>query len=581
MTTHFDPRAALVRQQEYESLRIGAAPKGKYASESARVADLPIWEAGDVPDLTSKYRSPTGSWSLRPIQSSGLWHAEQTGGLIGPVGVGGGKGLLTMLLPHAMNAKRPLLLLPANLLETFHMEYRKFKPHFRLASHLKVLTYSALSVASGADFLNRYQPDLIIGDEAHNLRHPESTRTKRLLRYARAFPETKHCYLSGTLTKRGLRDYAHLAELALGPNAPLPLDLGELLAWANCVDADGRPTDGDWGVFGPALLPAWRGYDPDERPVAARSAYMQRFRASCGVVASDESDLGVGLYFNELPLVEPESIREARLDLRDTWCRPDGEELVDALQVFRVESQMSSGFYYVWDWPLGIVDEEWMEKRASWHKAVRRLLKRNDPQYDSPMRVALGIARGTLEDADATRAYEDWQGVKGRPRPPTKTMWLSDFLVRWAGEWALERLSRKEQGLIWYEHVALGAALAELGLPVYGPGRDPQTAREPVICVSIAAHGTGKNLQKFSRSLVLNWPASGTTVEQLVGRTHRPGQLADDVQVDYPAHTPQARNALRRSRIDAQYIEATMDTKQKVNYGTWTPNTWQSSDGEE
>jgi hypothetical protein len=563
----FDPRAALARQQEYEALRVAASPSD-HASETARVMALPSC-TDTPPDLTERYRSATGAWSLRPIQSSGLWHAERTGGLIGPVGVGGGKGLLTMLLPHALRSRRPLLLLPANLLETFHMEYRKFKPHFNVATNLKVLTYSALSVASGADFLNRYQPDLIIGDEAHNLRHPESTRTKRLLRYSRAFPETRHCYLSGTLTKRGLRDYAHLAELALGPNAPLPLDLGELLAWANCVDADGRPSDGDWRVFAP-MLPEWEEFYDENRKARGRDAFMTRFRSSFGVVASDESQLGVSLYFRERSLEEPDAIREARLDLRQTWCRPDGEELVSALEVYRVESQMSSGFYYVWDWPDGIVDEEWMEKRASWHKAVRRLLKRNDPQYDSPMRVALGVARGTLRDSEAAEAYVAWCGVKDRPRPPTRAVWLSDFLVRWAGEWALERLAKKEPGIVWYEHTALGEALGALGLPVYGPGRDPQTARDSVLAASITAHGTGKNLQRFAHSLVVNWPSSGTVVEQLVGRMHRPGQLADEVVVEYPAHTPQARNALRRSRTDARYIEATLATAQKVNYGTWT-----------
>ena len=564
----FDPRAVLARQQEYEALRVSAAPS-EYASESARVVALPTCTE-EVPDLTDQYRTATGSWSLRPIQSAGLWHAAKTNGLIGPVGVGGGKGLLTMLLPLALKAQRPLLLLPANLLETFHMEYRKFRPHFRVASNLKVLTYSALSVASGADFLNRYQPDLIIGDEAHNLRHPESTRTKRLLRYARAFPETKHCYLSGTLTKRGLRDYAHLAELALGANAPLPLDLGELLAWANCIDADGRATDGDWRVFGAALLPGWEQLYDDARRQQGREAFMRRMRSSYGVVASDESALGVSLYFHERALAEPEVIREARLDLRETWCRPDGEELVSALEVYRVESQMSSGFYYVWDWPDGVVDEEWMEKRASWHKAVRRLLKRNDPQYDSPMRVALGVARGTLRDSDASEAYVAWCEVKDRPRPPTRAVWLDDFLVRWAGEWALERLAKKEPGIVWYEHTALGEALAALGLPVYGPGSDPQTARDSVLAASITAHGTGKNLQKFAKSLVLNWPSSGTMVEQLVGRTHRPGQMADEVTIEYPAHTPQARNAIRRSRVDARYIETTLATAQKLNYGTWT-----------
>lgn len=570
MAGAFDMRAALARHDAYRATLPVKAPT--HQSEGARIAGLPRWSADDVPDLTSRYRTPTGTMSLRPVQNQMLWNLERSGGLCGPVGVGGGKGLFTMLAPVALDAKRPLLLLPANLQDTFHMEYRKFRAHFKVATHLKIMTYSALSVNSGADFLMKYQPDLIICDEAHFLRHLTSTRTKRFMRYARQFPLTKYAFISGTMTKRGLKDYAHLMELALGNGAPIPLQLNDLLSWANVLDADGVATDSDWGPFNRCLLPR----NPTRNVRVAREAFAERFRATPGVVASDESNLGVGLYFHEMPVVEPEVVKTARLELQRTWCRPDGEELVDAFAVFRVEQQLSSGFYYVWDWPNGVVDTEWMEKRAAWNKSVRRILKCNDHRWDSPLRVALALSQGTLTDADALAAYEAWKGVRHRPQPPTKAVWIDDFMVRRAGQWVLDQLAAnpKVPVTVWYEHVALGEALGLLGLPVYGVGRDPQTSQDEALACSITVNGTGKNLQRSPTMLVLNWPRSGSTVEQLVGRSHRPGQLADDVNVYYVAHTPQARISLHDSLNDETYVEQSMSTRRKVELGTWLPNTW-------
>jgi len=568
-----DIRAAVARRDAYRaSLPPQAATE---QTEAGRIAALPRWSPADVPDLTERYRTAGGTMSLRPVQNAMLWNLEQTGGLCGPVGVGGGKGLFSMLAPVAVGAERPLLLLPANLQDTFHMEYRKFRQHFKVAANLKIMTYSALSVNSGADFLMKYRPDLIICDEAHNLRHLTSTRTKRFMRYARQFPETRYAFISGTLTKRGLKDYAHLIELALGDGAPIPLQLNELISWANVLDADGVALPHDWRAVSRCLLPT----APTTDARVAREAFADRFRATPGVVASDESDLGVGLYFHELPVTEPEVVRAARLELQRTWCRPDGEELVDAFAVFRVEQQLSSGFYYVWDWPNGVVDVEWMERRACWNKSVRRILKTNDHRWDSPLRVALALSNGTLEDPKALAAYEGWKAVRDRPQPPTKAVWLDDFLVRAAGAWVLEQLAARPNVpvSVWYEHTALGQALEQLGLPLYGSGSDPQTSTDDALACSIIAHGTGKNLQRTPTMLVLNWPRSGSTVEQLVGRAHRPGQLADAVDVYYLAHTPQARTSLRDSLTDETYVQQSMSTRRKVELGTWLPNTWSTA----
>ena len=48
----------------------------------------------------------------------------------------------------------------------------------------------------------------------------------------------------------------------------------------------------------------------------------------------------------------------------------------------------------------------------------------------------------------------------------------------------------------------------------------------------MAANSTGQNLQMFSSNLIISCPSGPATMEQLIGRTHRDGQEADEVSVD-------------------------------------------------
>ena len=100
------------------------------------------------------------------------------------------------------------------------------------------------------------------------------------------------------------------------------------------------------------------------------------------------------------------------------------------------------------------------------------------------------------------------------------------------------------------------------------------------MAASIRCHGTGKNLQYgFAKNLVLSMPAMGATVEQLVARTHRPGQKEDEVTFDYYTHTRQAVRAVRMAYRDAMYQQDSHGMAQKLLMATWANPTWQ--DGED
>jgi hypothetical protein len=227
---------------------------------------------------------------------------------------------------------------------------------------------------------------------------------------------------------------------------------------------------------------------------------------------------------------------------------------------------MSQGFYYRWDWPNG-EDTEWLEARSTWHRLVRNyLLHHNTPGMDSPALLATAAETGIWREGRA--AFSAWSAVVMRPIPPTVPVWVDDSIVQFAAKWAKERARRKQRAIIWYEQRAMGEALSGIaGLPLYAGGDGDPDEGEPIIVCSRSAYGTGKNLQAWSWNLVLCPMANGSQWEQLIGRTHRPGQLADEVFVELLVHTPELEGAWQSARKDALYMEQSTGAQQKILFG--------------
>ena len=120
---------------------------------------------------------------------------------------------------------------------SFMKEVAKYKHHFRGPRRFKVISPRDTERCEGhgppraTEALN-----LIVADEAHKLRHPDSVRTRRFLRYMDEHPDVMFVAVSGTLTNKGLEDYAHLLKYALRHNSP-PRGGQALKSWAACVDA--------------------------------------------------------------------------------------------------------------------------------------------------------------------------------------------------------------------------------------------------------------------------------------------------------------------------------------------------------
>jgi hypothetical protein len=142
-------------------------------------------------------------------------------------------------------------------------------------------------------------------------------------------------------------------------------------------------------------------------------------------------------------------------------------------------------------------------------------------------------------------------------QPEPQAVWISDFVVNDAAAWA-----KKNVGIVWVEFPELGERIAKTaGIPWYGGGPEASATvglekGNRSIVASIRAHGTGKNLQAFTKNLVVTPPADGGTWEQLIARTHRPGQTAGLVEVDVCLHTEQFENAFAKARELARFIQA-------------------------
>lgn len=379
--------------------------------------------------------------------------------------------------------------------------------------------------------------------------------------------------MSGTPTKRSLRDYSHLLPLALGPgNSPVPTGT-EIDDWADALDE--RPHQ-DFPIVLPGALTLLRG--PQEQGLdpltGARCAFRRRLVETPGVVATEEAPLAVGLTISPLRVRLAKETREVFATLVKKgdggWELPDGQTFTDGMRVWQVARQVALGFYYQWSPPAPPV---WKAARKAWHKACREILSRNRRNLDSESQVAEAVAVGQYPQAE--QALYQWLKVEKSFEPNTVPVWLERGPLEAAAKWAA-----KGPGIIWTEHRAFAAALAHLtGLPYYGRnGQDaagraiPEFGLNPACghgtVIASLANRTGRNLQGWSRNLVTCPPPSNEWWEQLLGRTHRDGQVGD-VTFDVLVTCREYVEAFAQACRDAMYVEQTTGQIQKLSYADY------------
>ena len=502
----------------------------------------------------------TGKMELKPIQAQAIYEAKQIGGLFAPIGVGHGKTLISLLCPTAMNSKKSLILCPHSLKDQMRREMLKFSKHFAIKPEI-ISIHSYNDLSRNTDLIEKLNPDLVIADEAHKLKNLNSARTTRFMRYMlrrrKEAEPVRFCALSGTMTVKSIHEYAHLIILALGENSPIPNNKREIYEWS-CV-LDYKPPE----FFLPGALSKFCKEGEEER-----KGFSRRLVETLGVVATSDTELPFSLNIKRIDIEADYITKEAYKDLHATWSI-GGEEFSEALDLDRYSRQLAHGFYYQLDWPGGIIDVEYVTAQRKWAKLVRDFLSRpSNTRPDSEGNIKKAIDRGEYPELKST--LETWREQSKKPKPPRKTVWMSYYLLPYVKDW----ISKNKQGIIWSEHKAMEKILHEqLGLPVYGEGTDASVAlpeNEPVIVCSVQAQGTGKNMQKYSRNLLLSVPSNGGTIEQLLGRTHRQGQQADEVQVDWFNKLNVDLKNFREAKKQAKYMQQKTTQKQKILQATHT-----------
>ena len=231
MLTRKIQQAYSVVQRTSEMERILKLPRRVLDFKGADLAQL-------AKDLTGVLKTTGGTMALRPVQAAALKDIYEVGGLLGPICVGGGKAIVSLLAPVLLEAQRPVLLVPASLRDqTLLKVVPEMRRHWILHPNLAVIGYEELSLAKNFDLLEILQPDLIVADEASFLKSLKAGRTRRVVRFMRAHPSTMFVALSGTMTKRSIKDYAHLSRWALKADfSPLPNNWREEQDWADALD---------------------------------------------------------------------------------------------------------------------------------------------------------------------------------------------------------------------------------------------------------------------------------------------------------------------------------------------------------
>lgn len=483
--------------------------------------------------------------------------------------------LISLLAAEVLDAKRPLLLIPAKLKRKTEIEIAQLSKHWRFRRP-EIITYEWLGrVQAGEEknddgdvvrsgFLEKLNPDLIISDECHKLKNKKAAVTRRVGRFMHANPGVSFVGMSGTITKRSLRDYAHIAEWALGKITPLPLKWPVLTEWADALDE--KVPDG--ARLAPGALVKF--CDIEEAKTlqtdslsSIRRAFRRRLVETPGVVATTEGFVDCSIVISADSCKFGEGIDQAFAMLRSDWVTPDGWPVPDPISLWRHAREIACGFHYTWS-PRPPAD--WLIARKEWCAAVRKIIQNGT--LDSELQVAQAVAAGRVKDPKGV--YANWMVLKDTFKPNTVPVWIDDGCLEFCRWWMEENA-----GLVWVEHVAFGEKLAAYtGRPFFHRKGVDQTGRlidqvtpdGGAVIASIAANCEGRNLQAWNKNLIVSVPPSGAILEQLLGRTHRDGQQADEVTLDVLMSCIEQWSGFQQALADAKYIEDSTGQPQKLLY---------------
>lgn len=402
--------------------------------------------------------------------------------------------------------------------------------HIGFFGQITYIPYSKISTADvralRASFdLIQAKPDIVIFDEAHNIKGKKGTsiRSDRIRAFCEQTPHIPKIFMTGTITSESIEDFSHLMSWGLGAQTPVPSGVDEsyvdLRALTNCVDAgkEGKASTGDWfrvkpldqllddNTFATNLTTRenWVHETEEVKIRIIREAMRVNLASAVGVaITEDLSVANIPIVWKKVPVGLPDRITELVTRVEENWTSPDGEEdYILALVTDATIKSLAKGFWMQWAWPEGVKDEAWLTARKDWFSEVRKVLKLNLRGADSPMFLAMIAAQHTqttdqlrgglskvfglsdivsvdLEEGDEVdveqvrtttfkpsqdflNAWLRWVPHMAKRKPPTVIHWESTFLIDRLRDW-LENEAPNEPVIIWYQSRAFEEALKEL-----------------------------------------------------------------------------------------------------------------------
>lgn len=553
------PKRVQPPQVTQEFLRIVGLPRRRWTEMQTGVIARKVSSMLAIPGA-----APPPLWG---IQAVALLEMSQCNGAFIPVRAGGGKTLISLLAPTAMKAARPLLLVPAKLREKTKRAYRDQSTRWQIHPMIRIESYQWLGRVQAKEALDLWQPDIVICDEGHYLKNQRAGVTIRLMAWLRANPHVRLVIMSGTITKRSIKDYCHLVSRCLGPiNSPVPNTYNDLETWSNVLD-EKLSRKNEYADPG-ALATLAQSYSLD----AVRKAFRHRMVDTLGVIATEETSLDCPLLIETRDITPPPIISKALADMRTQMATPSGREFFDAVELWRHCRELALGFFYEWE---PDAPKPWREARKDWARWCRYLIResRGAHKVVTPLDASLAVARGHYPDAAPSHAR--WRAIEPTFRPKNRAVWVSDYMLE-----LVASIARTEGPmLVWAQHVAWAEELERRsGMIYYGPGamsnrgksildHDP---RQGSCIVSAKSVSEGFDLQRWSRNVIASCFTNALEWEQTLARTHRPGQEADEVSCTVLLSCDEHEKALAQSMRDAVYTQDSTGQKQKLLLADWT-----------
>lgn len=463
---------------------------------------------------------------LFPVQANAVLAYFMYSGLFGPIGVGWGKTLITLMIANMAYQKglrKMLLFVPPQILGQLVEHDIKFartkvpitypvhvlggkssKQRLAIAKSgkkgLYIMPYSQLSTKDTDDLLTLIKPEIIIADEAHRIANERSARSRRVSWIIEEYkPEC--VFVSGTITSKSVSDYYHLIRSALGNNNPLPNAKALAHEWGAIIDAqqinwsqhpDGHARDSGPGPLLPLLDWARKkfpGETVEESTDGFRKAYRLRLTHAPGVVASGEADIGTSITFQNKPVQGYkqsegwDKLNELITKVEDQWLTPNDDEIEHAIHTWKWLNELSAGFYNQLTWPTvedyarrrKLEEEqayEILEKAKAYHegdqvfsKGLRSWLEAfAKPKLDTPLLVRHNISQHGSRDV-GTELFELWkykESLDFDGRPDRDSTAIR--VCPYKINDAVRRAKEFESGagIIWYHHQEVGRWLYEV-----------------------------------------------------------------------------------------------------------------------